>query len=50
MFVTITGSDFHWTVHAPGRLYSGFGSARWAYLFAETLGFIVWDDPDVDQQ
>ena len=48
MFATITGSGSHWTVHAPGRLYSGFGSERWAINFCEALGFIVWDDPDAE--
>lgn len=47
MYAIITGQGKNWTVNAPGRMFSGFGSFKWAERFAENMGYMVWIDPDV---
>lgn len=41
MYATIEGRGNSWTVNAPGRKFSGFGSYRWAAVFAENMGYQV---------
>ncbi len=50
MFATIKQfGETSFTVKAPGRSISGFTSLQSAAAYIETLGWVLWDDPDAEE-
>ena len=47
MTAVISGAGKSWSVDAGNRMFSGFSSCKWATVFAENMGYVIWLDPDV---